>query len=466
MRRAPTLLLATLALCACAQSPSAQGTTQGLGPSLSTAETAPAPDALRPAARGALLGNGKVQHVVIIFQENRTTDNLFNGLPGADTAKSGYNSAGAQVTLQSLSMTSRVDVDHSHASFNTAFDGGRMDGFNLERSDCHAGQRKCPPKDVRAYSYVPKSEVQPYFTMAEQYAFGDKMFSTQAGPSFPAHQYILSGTSTTSKGSSLRASDNALDAKQKFTGGCDSPVGSLVKVIDANGSEDQQVFPCFDRPSLTDLVNAKHLTWRYYLASVSPGLWNGPDAIKHVRDGSQYSADVVAPPSRVLTDIKNGTLANVVWVTPTLAASDHPGQTNGTGPAWVASVVNAIGKSNYWNSTVIFVTWDDWGGFYDHVAPKQYNSYELGFRVPLIAIGPYVKPGYVSHVQHEFGSILKFTEKAFGLGSLNTTDVRADDISDCFSFSASPRAFKTIASPHGAEYFLRLPISTDPPDNQ
>ena len=168
----------------------------------------------------------------------------------------------------------------------------------------------------------------------------------------------------------------------------------------------------------------------------------------------------------MLTDIANGNLANVVWVTPTAKASDHAGITNGTGPSWVASVVNAIGQSQYWDNTVIFVTWDDWGGFYDHVPPVQYNSYELGFRVPLIAISPYAKKGYVSHVQHEFGSILKFTEQVFGLGSLGATDVRADNLADCFNFSRKPRAFRRIQSPFGRDYFLRQPMSWDSPDNE
>jgi len=416
--------------------------------------------------RHATLGSGKIQHVVIIVQENRSTDTLFNGFPGADTVKYGYNTAGDQVQLQSITLTAPWDVVHSHVAFNIAFDGGRMDGFNLEPSTCLRLHKKCTiGADVRAYTFVKRSEIQPYWDMATQYAFADKMFATQAGPSFPAHQYIVSGTSTVSQSSSLRAAENPLDATQQSTGGCDSPPGSLVTLIDANGTEDQFVYPCFDRPSLTDLIEKQQLTWRYYQFKTGAGLWNALDAIKHVRYSSQYSEDVISPPSQVLTDIANGSLANVVWVTPTGKASDHAGSTNGSGPSWVASVVNAIGNSNYWNSTAIFVTWDDWGGFYDHVAPPQYNSYELGFRVPLIAIGPYAKQGYVSHVQHEFGSILKFTEEVFNLGSLGTTDVRADDLSDCFNFGLKPRHFAPIKAPLGATNFLHQPPDNEIPDN-
>jgi phospholipase C len=173
----------------------------------------------------------------------------------------------------------------------------------------------------------------------------------------------------------------------------------------------------------------------------------------------------VAPPSKVLADIANGALPNVVWVTPTAKASDHAKLTNGTGPSWVASVVNAVGESTYWDNTAIFLTWDDWGGWADHVAPVVYNSYELGFRVPAVIISPYTPKGYVSHRQHEFGSILKFVEKAFGLASLGTTDVRADDFSDCFNFKRTPRAFTPIPAPYGADYFLKQGGGNDPPDD-
>ena len=111
------------------------------------------------------------------------------------------------------------------------------------------------------------------------------------------------------------------------------------------------------------------------------------------------------------------------------------------------------------------MTWDDWGGWYDHVAPPKYNSYELSFRVPLIVISPYAKNHYISHVQHEFGSILKFTEEVFGLPSLHTTDERADDLFDCFDFSKSPGKFKPIAAPYPPKYFLSQHSTQNPDDD-
>jgi uncharacterized repeat protein (TIGR03803 family) len=378
--------------------------------------------------------------------------------------RSGLNSQGARIPLRPFGLTTPYDLGHTHRSFETEYDGGKLDGFDEVNGRCF-NLNLCPAPQIRAYGYVPRKEAAPYFDMAEQYAFADRMFQTNQGPSFPAHQYIISGTSSIGDGSSLRAADNPFTLGGQPTGGCDSPAGSLVPLIDARGAEHQNVYPCFRRIALMDLIDAKSLTWRYYQASAGPGIWNAPDAIVRVREGREFARDVVTPSVQVLTDIAGGKLADVVWVTPTGLASDHARTTNGSGPSWVAAIVNAIGKSSYWKDTAIFVTWDDWGGWYDHVAPPRYNSYELSFRVPLIVISPYAKSHYVSHQRHEFGSILKYVEKTFGLPSMHTTDERADDLSDCFDYSQPPRKFKIIPAPLPPKYFLRNPLGGGPPDD-
>jgi len=449
MKRAAALVaLASLVACG-----------PGLAPSNLATPAQPPQSALHRAAFS------KIRHVVIIIQENRSVDNLFNGFPGADTVRSGENSLGQRVTLKAEGLTAPYDVSHEHSAFVIEHANGLLDGFNNVHSTCQRG-KKCLPASVRAYAYVPRDGVKPYWDMASQYTFADRMFQTNEGPSFPAHQYLLSGTSTIADGSSLRAAGNALSPPQGFTGGCDSPTGSIVWLIDELGNENQATYPCFERLSLTDVIQNNSLGWRYYLGGhVGPGLWNAPDAIEHIRNSPSYATHVLAPASRVLTDIAHQQLANVVWVTPTAASSDHPGTNDGTGPSWVASVVNAVGKSSYWSDTAIFVLWDDWGGWYDHVPPPQYNSYELGFRVPLIVISPYAKRQYISHRQHEFGSILKFVEETFGLRSMHTTDDRSDDLSDCFNFAGKPARFRTISAPLSARYFLRQPLSTQNPDD-
>ncbi|MBV8147850.1 MAG: hypothetical protein JO092_02020, partial [Candidatus Eremiobacteraeota bacterium] len=167
----------------------------------------------------------------------------------------------------------------------------------------------------------------------------------------------------------------------------------------------------------------------------------------------------------IYNDIANGTLATVSWVNSPAAASDHPELNDGHGPSWVASVVNAVGESPYYKNTVIFVTWDDWGGWYDHVVPQEYGVWGLGFRVPLLVASAWSKHGYVSKKAHEFGSLLKFTEELFRLPSLGTRDAAADDLSDCFNFSQTPPAFKPIALTTTPYELRKLRYDTRPNDN-
>ena len=382
-----------------------------------------------------------IKHIIIVIQENRTPDNLFQGLKNADIASSGRNSKGQTVALHAVPLEAPYDMSHAHASFRTEYDNGRMDGFDLDFSS-----GKCANDATCAYGYVPRSETQPYLDLASQYVFADRMFQTNEGPSFPAHQYLISGTSTTVQNGAYKAADNPYDNDHANGGGCDAPPGTLVDTIDANGDIGSPVYPCFERPTLGDLLDAKGVSWRYYQMELGTGLWHAYDAIRHIRYGPDY-ANVVIPSSGILQDINFTRLAEVSWVTPAGINSDHSGNRGKGGPAWIASIVNAVGKSPYWNSTAIFVTWDDWGGWYDHVAPPIDNSYELGMRVPLIVVSPYAKPGYVSHTQYEFGSILKFVEETFATGSLNTTDVRANTIDDAFNFKQRPRAFVHIRAP-------------------
>jgi phospholipase C len=386
----------------------------------------------------------KINHVVIIVQENRTPDNLFQGLPGADIRDWGLNSYGQRVSLRPVSFVAHYDLSHEHDAFVTEYDRGKMDGWNLEVST-----KRCRAKTTCAYGYVPRSETKPYFQMAQEYAFADRMFQSNQGPSYPAHQYLVSGDSAALPISQNNVSSNPIKTAHGMGGGCDSRPSTRVYTIapPIGSQEGNPLFPCFDRPTLSDLLDAKGLSWRYYQDHRADGLWNAFDSIRHVRYGQDYR-NVVWPTTTILTDIANSDLANVAWVMPPTEDSDHAGPgASVNGPTWVAAIVNAIGRSRYWDQTAIIITWDDWGGWYDHVRPTIYNSYELGFRVPLIVISPYAKKAYVSHVHHEFGSILKFVEDRFDLGSLGTTDARSDDLKDCFDFLHQRREFVRIKAP-------------------
>jgi phospholipase C len=406
------------------------------------------------------------KHVVVIFQENRTPDNLFHGLPNADIATSGMNSSGQTIPLTPVPLANDYDLNHSHHAFVAMYDGGKMDGADQVSVGCVPNAINCPGPNPQ-FRYVNPSEVAPYFQLAQKYTFGDRMFQTNQGPSFPAHQFIISGTSAPTATSDLFAAENTNHPGPLPPGseaaGCNSPVDTFVNMIDPLGDESTKQYPCFDHPTLMDLLDAKTLDWRYYTPSAG-SIWTGPNAIQHIRSGPDW-AKVILHHTQILTDIASSQLPQVAWVIPTDTASDHAAITDGSGPSWVASIVNAIGNSSYWSDTAIIITWDDWGGWYDHVAPQIFNSYEYGFRVPLIVVSPYAKPAYVSKVTHDFGSILKFIEGNFSLPSLGFADARADDLSDCFDFNQIPITFQAIPANYSAEFFLNDKRPPGPPDN-
>lgn len=435
--------------------------------------------------------SGKIQHVVIIFQENRTPDNLFHDpvlmARGADIATRGLTSSGQMIPLTASSLGINYDLSHAHSAFVAMYNGGKMDGVDKVEVFCPKHAIDCPPPDPQ-FKYVQALDVRPYFQMAEQYTFGDRMFQTNQGPSFPAHQFILSGTSAPTATSSLFAAENPAGGI-----GCTAPPASTVALINQQGVESSSMYPCFEHPTLTDELNSKGISWRYYAPSSGylESLWTAPNAIQHMCGpnatppnatacvGPDWINNVVLytrqNPAPILTDIRNNVLPAVSWIIPTGYNSDHSGSTANTGgPSWVASIVNAIGTSPYWSNTAIIVTWDDWGGWYDHVSPPRVveagsswgSGYIYGFRVPLIVISPYAKSSYISHVAHDFGSILRLIEEIFGLPSLGYADAYADDLSDCFNASPAPLQFQTIQAPLSAEHFLNDHRSlTDPDDD-
>src|SRR5437016_10955593 len=187
--------------------------------------------------------------------------------------------------------------------------------------------------------YVNPSEVAPYFQLAETYTFGDRMFQTNQGPSFPAHQFIISGTSVPTATSNLFASENPHVPTAGAVVGCTAPAGEFVRLIDPTGAENSSQYPCFEHPTLVDELDAKSVAWKYY--TPTPGsIWTGPNAIEHLRMGPDWTSSVITPSTQILTDITNGQLAQVSWVIPTAAASDHASSNDGSGPSWVASIVN------------------------------------------------------------------------------------------------------------------------------
>jgi phospholipase C len=488
-------------------------------------------------AAHAQYGATPIKHVVVIFQENRTPDNLFQGLCTANGGVPGCTPTGAAGTyniattyvdsngqtqpLTPVGLATNFDLDHSHGG---PFLNGTVSGFNFEfknqgiagkpganvPSICGADVFGCtvPANNYSQFMYVYNTPVansngtrggllDPYVTLATTYGWANRMYQTNQGPSFPAHQFIFGATSAPTAEDD-RAGIFAAENGTSTAYGCGS--GSSVQLIRPNGNgappygtetPGDEVAQCFDRNALDFLFDRRNpkITWTYY-ASGQSSLWVAPNSLSNlcipiagvctgpvwIKGASNGFVDV-SPPD-VLNDIANCSLSQVSWITPAGQYSDHP-INSGQGPSWVAAVVNAIGSNTscddgtgYWKDTVIFITWDDWGGWYDHMPPvferdTNQRDYQLGFRVPLVVVSAYSrKVGYISNLQYDFGSIVKAIEGIFGLGTLGFADARAtNDLHNFFDFHQTPSIYKPISAPLPASFFIKTATTeVDAPD--
>ena len=393
-----------------------------------------------------------IQHVVFIVQENRSFNNLFMGFPKATTATYGYDTTGNKISLFSEPLATGWDLDHSSHAFWSACDGTgklpgthcKMDGWDAERVG-FMGPPNAP------YSYVPRDQVRPYWDMAKQYVLGDRTFTSNLDGSFVAHQYIVAAYAS-----------HSVDFPAS-NWGCEGGKFDDLQTLNLDRSYGPDIRACFDIPTIASEADAAGVSWRFYADSLDKddGIWSSYQADRSIFGAPDWKKNVINPPARFLQDVSAGKLAGITWVIPTDVTSDHPGLNANLGASWVASVVDAVGASPFWKSTAIFVFWDDWGGWFDPVEPV-YEDYDgLGFRVPLIIVSPYAKRGYVTHVQYETASVLRYMEDNFGLAPLAAADSRANDpATDAFDYDQSPRAFKRIAGAKPTGYWMRLEQSS------
>ena len=370
-----------------------------------------------------------IQHIVFLIKENRSFDMYFGTFPGADGVTSGLISTGERVTLRHATDRMPRDVGHDWEDARTAMHDGRMDRFDMIRGN----QRS----DMLSMTQFLRADIPNYWSYAEHFALGDRMFSSLAGPSFPNHLYTVAGQSA-----------GALNNPDSLAWGCDAVASTRVDVLGANGQVTRQ-YPCFDIPTVTDRLEAAGVSWRYYAPQQSDHgyIWSALDAIRHIRQGPQWTTRV-APYGRFADDAIKGNLPAVSWLVPDFDTSEHPtvdafaGTTLSVsacqGENWTVKQINAIMQGPQWSSTAIVLTWDDFGGFYDHVAPPASDQLGLGPRVPLIVISPYAREGTVSHTTYEFASVLQLIENRYNVKAMSQRDVEANSLLDMFDFSQAP----------------------------
>ncbi|HEV3195248.1 MAG TPA: alkaline phosphatase family protein [Candidatus Cybelea sp.] len=435
---------------------------------------------LFPAAGVGMLASSPIKHVIIVIQENRSFDDLFATFPGADGTKTGKAAAmppriahscsppivkPTTVPLKETPLAVSADIDHIYSGYKLELDRNKMDGFDLIGSGTNGSGG---PACLFAYQYVNPSDIAPYRDIATQYVLADHTFQTQGSSSFTAHQDLIAG------GTQISPTQAIIDNPSYFPWGCDANKTVRTAVIEkASGKVFRDgPFPCLTYETLRDLLDAKSVSWKFYAMPVlkgngGPGIWSAFDAIKAVRYSSEWHTNVTRTNLDFFTDVSHHRLPDVSWITPDAVNSDHPAERSDTGPSWIASIVNAIGQSHYWDSTAVVVVWDDWGGFYDHVVPQHPHNWQggPGFRVPMLIVSPYVKP-HVDHTVYQFGSVLKFVEDVWNLGSLGNNDQDSTSIGNAFDFKMAPRKFKVIQSKYSRDFFLHQKPSGLPPDTE
>jgi phospholipase C len=400
-----------------------------------------------------------IAHVIVVIQENRTLDNLFGssvlgggrGYPGADTTMSALLHDGTHAALAPIPFEIPYTPLHMHPDLVAEWNNGAMNGFDLDRAE--ATQPGYAPPVRPALGFVPDFETTLYHALAYRYALADRMFASRLTPTFPGHQFLIAGQGPADDPIFPAPKPSAPPANENIWG-CDSEPGTTAAAF-TTGENTIPGPVCFHYDTLATLLDRAGVTWRYYTGAI--GTYDGSvsayDAVQPIRSGPDWLTKVVSPPGAIDVDIANCNLPSVSYVTPPETASDLSGTLGAGGPAWIATMYIGLTEAlmqtdprcRYYNDTAILLTWDDSGGWYDHVLPpKDAQGNSWGMRVPLVVISGWAHSNYVpdakylpyvSHTPREFGSIIRYIEKNFGLGSLGTRDASADDLHDMFDYT-------------------------------
>ncbi len=443
-------------------------------------------------------GIHKIQHVVMIMQENRSFDSYFGTYPGANGIPGNVclpNPEGGCVSTFHDSADKNAGGPHGTEAAVADIDGGRMDGFVAQAEskfgctetggcgNCN-GIPECG-RDVMGYHDA--REIPNYWTYAQSYALQDNMFESAASWSLPEHLYLVSGWSALCP----KGESSSLEC-----------VGSLSPATPAKGwsAPIEPGRATYGWTDITYLMAKAGVSWRYYVSegsepdceddeavtckptkqnSRTPGIWNPLADFTDVKQDGQVGN--IQSLNNFYSDVHNEAtcgLPNVSWVAPSLKVSEHPPSLVSEGQQYVTTLVNQIMRSRCWGSTAIFLSWDDWGGFYDHVQPPSVDENGYGLRVPGIVISPYARAGYIDHQQLSHDAYLKFIEDDF-LGSqrLNPAvdgrpdkrpDVREEapglgSLASDFNFNQTPRAPLLLASDPQPGAASQAPASQKPP---
>ncbi len=405
----------------------------------------------RPAQGQIPAGMEKIQHIIWIIQENRSFDNYFGTYPGVDGFPPGTCSPilpGAARCIKPFHLhlpMPACDLSHSWEAAHAAYDHGAMDGFVWAEGSPYT------------MAYLDGHDIPNYWDYARHFTLADRFFSSLNGPSMPNHVYTVAATSGGLIGNVCSQNHELEELKERM----DDPDG-------------------FSFAAIINRLAGQDVSWKYYVETTGKpapasdpchvkdpepqqlGLWNPLPGFKSIRDNPKLMSRLVNE-TEYFRDLKQGTLPQVSWLIPTFQDSEHPPEPVPQGMWYVTRLVNALMKSRYWANSVIFITWDDYGGFYDHVPPPELDAFGYGPRVPLLVISPYAKPGYVTDETGDFTSILRFVEERFHLQHLTKRDHEASDMLDAFDFNQAPNPPLVIPVTQGLTSHYRKYNCTYPP---
>ena len=424
------------------------------------------------------VGIHKIRHIVVIMQENRSFDTYFGTYPGADGLPVSNGQFTTCVPDPQTHGCERPYHDgsdinggagHNSATAMADIDGGKMDGFVAQAENsprgCSSIQDPACSHTVApdVMGYHDAREIPNYWAYAENFALDDHLFEPVSSWSLPDHLYMVSAWSAICTSSAPTSCTNDIVGPY-------APARQQVYVAEATANGTAPVQDAWT--DVTYLLHKAGVSWGYYIETgdepdcedsaatcpsrsqsyLTPGIWNPLPLFTDVQQDGQLKN--VQPVRNFTTAAGAGTLPAVSWITPSQANSEHPPASVHEGQAWVTNLVNAVMKGPDWSSTAIFLSWDDWGGFYDHVVPPTVDGNGYGLRVPSIVISPYAKKDYVDHQVLSHDAFLKFIEDDF-LGGARldpATDGRPDprpdvresahqlgNLVDDFDFDQTPR---------------------------
>lgn len=386
------------------------------------------------------LARSKLKHVVFLIKENRTLDHMFGRLARVNGATTGKTCDGGTVPLR-RSPDAAPKGDHSFSAGIIAINGGEMNCFDQLGGDTPMG----------AYVQYHRADIPNYWAYAKRFALADRFFSSVYGPTNVEHLWTMGGQSdrfvdierphqagTGAQGEYCKDRAERMYSFRKLSQPEERDAYRLEELPDVETLADRywiERWPCTRMVVLMDLLEERGISWRYYMGG---GIHQKAiKMVRHIRLGPMWSK--VIESERFPAELRAGRLPTMSWLTPPGGLTDHPA--NGgicKGENWTVETLNLLMRSEYWDNMAVILTWDDFGGFYDHVPPPHVDLYGMGPRVPAIVISPWARPGFVDSHTYDFSSVLKTIEELHGLPSLGARDARADPMWRSFDFEQEP----------------------------